>query len=391
MTDVPSHEELVSRATDLVPLLRKHAQWSEENRRLHEEVVEGLGAAGFFKMRVPRRYGGYEASARTVVEVAAELGRGDGAVGWTQQVWWIPGWMVGLFPDSVQDEVYRTPDVRVCGTLSPSAMATPVDGGYVVNGKWGFISGALHSHWQEIIALTPLPDGQMMPVMGLVPISDVEIVDDWHTMGVRGSGSVTTVAKDLFVPAERTLPLPAILQEQYASALNADLPMYKAPLLAVAAATTVGTVLGMARGALEAFMERLPGRKITYTSYDDQREAPITHLQLAEASLKIDEAEFHSYRVADQLDAKSATGEPWKIEERARARAEVGAVCRLAKEAVDLLFGASGGSSIYESVAIQRIARNVTTANLHALMYPPTAFELYGRVLAGLEPNTLYI
>jgi alkylation response protein AidB-like acyl-CoA dehydrogenase len=142
---------------------------------------------------------------------------------------------------------------------------------------------------------------------------------------------------------------------------------------------------------MEAFMERLPGRKITYTSYDDQREAPITHLQLAEASLKIDQAEFHSYRVADLLDAKSAAGEPWKIEERARARAEVGVVCQLAKEAVDLLFGASGGSSIYESVAIQRIARNVTTANLHALMYPPTAFELYGRVLAGLEPNTLYI
>lgn len=391
MTEAPTHEELVRRASDLVPLLRKHALWSEENRRLHEEVIEALADAGMFRMRIPSRYGGFEADARTVVAVATELGRGDGAVGWTQQVWWIPGWMVGMFPDEVQDEVYQTPNVRVCGTLSPSAMATPTDGGYVVNGEWGFISGALHSHWQEIIALTPTPDGGMMPIMGLVPMSDVEIVDDWHTMGIRGSGSVTTVARDLFVPAHRVLPLPDVLQERYASVRNANLSLYRAPLLAVAAATTVGTVLGMAKGALETFLERLPGRKITYTSYDSQREAPVTHLQLAEASLKIDEAEFHSYRVADLLDAKATKGEPWKIEERARARADVGAVGKLAKEVVDLLAGASGGSSIYESVPIQRIARNVAAANLHALIYAPTAFELYGRVLAGLEPNSLYV
>lgn len=391
MTEAPTHEELVRRASDLVPLLRKHALWSEENRRLHEEVIEALGDAGFFKMRVPARYGGYEASTRTVVEVTTELGRGDGSVGWVQQVWWIPGWMVGMFPDEAQEEIYQTPNVRVCGTLSPSATATPTDGGYIVNGKWGFISGALHSHWQEIIAVTPAPDGGMQPIMGLVPVSDVEIIDDWHTMGIRGSGSVTTVAEDLFVPAHRVVPLMDVLQGRHASAHSAELPMYQAPLNAVAAATTVGPVLGMARGAMDAFLERLPGRKITYTSYESQREAPITHLQLAEASLKIDEAEFHSFRVADLLDAKAAEAEPWKIEERARARADVGAVGKLAKEAVDLLSGASGGSSIYESVPIQRIARNVAAANLHALIYPPTAFELYGRVLAGLDPNTLYV
>ena len=297
-----------------------------------------------------------------------------------------------MFPDEVQDEVYSTPNVRVCGTLSPSAMATPTDGGYVVNGKWGFISGALHSHWQEIIAMAPTPDGSSMwPIMALVPMSDLQIVDDWHVSGLRGSGSVTTIAQELFVPQERVLPLPLVLQEKYASVLNADLPMYRAPLLGVAAATTVGTIIGLAKGAREAFFERLPDRKITYTSYESQREAPITHLQVAEAVMKTDEAQFHAYRVADLLDSKGVSGEPWKVEERAMARADVGAVCRLGKEAVDVLNTASGGSSIYQSVPIQRIARDMHAVNSHALIYPPTNFELYGRVLCGLEPNTLYI
>ncbi|MEU4382151.1 acyl-CoA dehydrogenase family protein [Micromonospora echinofusca] len=392
VTQAPSRTELVKRATDLVPLLRKHAGWSEENRRLHDEVVDAMAEAGFFKMRVPTRYGGYESDTRTQAEVTAELARGDGSVGWTMSVWTIPGWMVGMFPDEVQDEVHATPDVRVCGTLSPSAMATPKEGGLVVNGQWGFISGAQHSHWQEIIAMAPTPDGAgLWPVMALVPMSDLEIVDDWYTAGMRGSGSVTTVARDVFVPQERVLPLPAVLQNQYASVLNADLPMYRTTLLGVAAASSVGTVVGLARAAREVFFERLPGRKITYTEYDSQREAPITHLRVAEAVMKIDQAEFHAHRVTGLVDDKGLSGESLTLEERARSRADVGAVCQLGKEAVDIFNMASGGSSIYNSVPIQRIARDVQVVNMHALMLPETNYELYGRVLCGLEPNSPYI
>nr|BFE84725.1 hypothetical protein GCM10020093_073260 [Planobispora longispora] len=198
--------------TELVPAIRKHTAWTEENRRLHEETVEALAGAGVFKLRVPRRYGGYEADTRTLVDVAAELGRADGSVAWTASVYWIPTYMACLFPDEVQDEVFSTPDVRICGTLSPGAMATPVDGGVVVNGKWSFISGAWHSHWQEVIAVLMTPDAEPMPIMALVPMSDLRIVDDWHTAGLRGTGSVTTIAENVFIPSARILPLPAVLQ-----------------------------------------------------------------------------------------------------------------------------------------------------------------------------------
>lgn len=390
-TEVPARDELVRRVSALAPVLKANATWAERNRRLHDESIEALADAGVFRMRVPARFGGYECDTRTLVDVGAELGQADGSTAWTASVYWIPTWMVCLFPDDVQAEVFSTPDVRVCGTLSPTAMAAPVEGGVVVNGKWGFVSGAWHSHWQEIVAIQVGPDQQPMPIMALVPMSELQIVDDWHTTGLQGTGSVSTVAQDVFVPAERVLPLPAVLQEQYASRLNADIPIYRAPLLPVASASSVGTLLGLARAARAAFLERLPGRKITYTGYEQQSEAPITHLQVAAAALKIDQTQFHAERLAATVDGKSERGEQWTLEERARVRADMGAVCALAKEATDILASASGGSSIYSDVPIQRILRDVQSANLHALMHPNTNAELYGRVLCGLPPNTLYI
>lgn len=388
--EIPTRAELVRRATELAPVLQKHAAWAEENRRAHEETIEALADAGIFKMRVPTRYGGFESDTRTLVEVATELARADAAASWIASVYWIPGWMTCMFPDEVQDEVFSTPNVRVCGTLSPTAMAAPVEGGIVINGKWGFISGALHAHWQEVIAIQMGP-GEPMPVMALVPMSDLQIVDDWHTSGLRGTGSVSTVAKDVFVPAERILPLPLVLQGKYASKLNANAPIYRNPLLPVASASSVGTAVGMANAAKDAFFARLPQRKISYTNYATQREAPLTHLQVAEAVMKVDEAEFHAHRLATLVDSKGVDGAAFTFEERARSRADMGAAVKLAKEAVDIFNTASGGSSIYSDQPIQRVQRDIQAMNLHALMHPNTNAELYGRILCGLEPNTLYI
>jgi alkylation response protein AidB-like acyl-CoA dehydrogenase len=391
LTQAPSRTELVRSATTLAPLLGSHASWSEHNRRLHEETVAALADAGMFRLRLPARYGGSEPDARTVVEVIGELARGDGSAAWVTAVNAITTWMAALLPDEVQDEVFATPDVRLCGTLSPTGMCIPVDGGFVLNGKWSFISGAPHSQWQIIVAMAPSPTDGFWPIMTVVPMSELQIIDDWDTSGLRGTGSVSTVAKDVFVPAVRVLPLPAVLTEQYASQANAGSAIFTAPLLPMASALSVGTSVGLAAAAMDVFFERLPDRKITYTSYEYQAQAPLTHLQVAEATMKADEASFHAYRLADLLDSKGAAGSAWTLEDRALARADMGRACQLANESVDILNLASGGSSIYSQVPIQRIARDAHAIVMHALMHPDTNSELYGRVLCGLEPNTLYI
>lgn len=390
-TVVPSQAELSGQASALVPLLQANASWTEENRRLHDKSVEAMADAGIFKLRTPARYGGYECDARTVVAVVSELARGDGSASWNAAVWSIATWMAGLFPDAAQDEVFASPDARVCGTLSPSAMAVRKNGGVVLNGKWGFISGALHSHWQITVAMAVNPDGSHEPIMALVPMSDLEVVDDWYTSGLSGTGSVTTIANEVYVPAERTLSMGMALHEQYASERNSGAPIYRSPMLPTASASSIGTALGLAKAARDLFFERLPDRGITYTSYASQREAPVTHLQVADASLKIDAAEFHIDRLATLVDAKGHSGEPWTIEERVRARVDMARACQLAKDAVETFSGASGASSLYRGVAMQRIERDIRAISMHALMHPTTNLELYGRILCGLEPNTLYV
>jgi hypothetical protein len=199
------------------------------------------------------------------------------------------------------------------------------------------------------------------------------------------------VAKEVFVPRQRVLSAVSLLQGQSASKLNADTPLYRTPMIPFIAAAASGTPLGLAKAAMTTFFQRLPGRRIAYTTYAKQAEAPITHLQVAEAAMKIDEAEFHAYRAATLVDTKAASGEAWTIEERCRVRLDTAQVARLAKEAIDILNTASGGSSIYTSVPIQRIERDIQAVNLQGMIHPNTNLELYGRVLCGLEPNTVNI
>ena len=392
ITQAPPRDELVRRASGLVPLLREKGAWMDENRRIHDDVLDALTDAGILKMRVPVRYGGYESDTRTVVDVVAELGRGDGSVAWTVGVWMIATWEMGLFSDEAQDEIFANPDARICGILSPTAVAVPVDGGYIINGRWPFTSGAKHSTWCNNAALVQTDDGGFEVVTAVIPVADLEVIDDWHTSGMRGSGSVTTVAKDLFLPKERVLFMRPMMEgAPHQSKLNANAPIFKAPLLPTACAHVTAPALGLAMGAKDAFLERLPGRKITYTSYENQAEAPLTHLEVAEAITKIDEAGFHAHRAADMVDTKGPAGEPWTVEERARMRLDLGVTCQRAKEAINILMDASGGSSVYSDVPIQRIQRDVQAINLAAIMHPSTTMELYGRIVCGLEPNTTYI
>jgi 3-hydroxy-9,10-secoandrosta-1,3,5(10)-triene-9,17-dione monooxygenase len=390
-TAIPTRAELVRRAGELVPLLRSRSRWIDEHRRLPDDVVSGMEEAGLLRMRAPRQYGGFESDARTLVDVHAEIARGDGSAAFCLSVWSLINWIAGRFPDKVQAEVFATPNVRVCGSISPTGTATPVDGGYLYNGRWRFSSGVLHSHYTFSAAMLAGPPEQSQPMTALIPVSELDIVDDWHVSGLRGTGSVTTTATDVFVPAERVVAQADLFSPQSRSELNAGKAIYEIPLLVTSTAATAGQTIGAAKYAMETFLERLPGRPITYTNYASQQEAPITHLKVGEAALLTEEAEQRAHRFAELIETKAAAGTPWSQTERVYSRVQLGRIAQLSRQAVHLLATASGASSIYEDVPIQRIQRNIDAMAMHALTFPDTNIELYGRVLCGLEPNTPYL
>ena len=375
-------EGLVAQATSLIPLLRKAAPAAEKARRVPQESYDALAAAGIFRMTAPKSYGGVEADFHTQCDVLAEIARGCPSTSWVATIYSAMSWLVGTFPDETQEEIYVNRDPRIAGVFSPTGTAVRKDDGFVVNGRWAFNTGCHGATWTIINVLV----GEM-PTCMIAKSADLTILDDWYATGMSATGSNTVVAENVFVPARRTMPLPAMLEGKYPARHNADNPYFRYPLAPVLTVNAGGTPLGIARGAWDMFMERLPGRGITYTNYTNKAEAPVTHLQMGEASLKIDSSAAHVGLATALLD--DASSGSLTMQERVKARAHIAYSTGLAREATDILFYASGASSIQEHMAIQRYQRDIQALSNHAIMHPQTSLELYGRILCGLQPNTL--
>ncbi len=145
---VPPLSELVDRAAALRPVLERNADETDRLRRVAEENVEAIRDAGLCRLLEPRRFGGYETDFRTLLAVMAELGKGCGSTSWAMSLINVCAWLVGLYPDRAQSEVWRSdPDAWIAGSLAPSGEARKVDGGVVVTGRWPWASGSLHAQW----------------------------------------------------------------------------------------------------------------------------------------------------------------------------------------------------------------------------------------------------
>ncbi len=377
---------LVARAAALVPMLREQAAANESSRRLSPDTFDALSEADVFRMTAPKRYGGFEADFVTQCEVLAEIARGCGSSSWVATIFSAMSWLVGTLSDEAQAEVFESKDPRISGVFSPTGQAVRKSGGFVLNGRWGFNTGGHGSNWTVVNAIAPNAAGVELPTCMLVRSRELERLDDWHASGMAATGSSTIVAKDVFVPEHRTCELPLMIEAQYPSQRDTANFYYGYPLAAVLTVNAGGTPVGIARAALEAFRERLPGRPITYTTYANKAEAPVTHLQIGEAALKIDSADAHMRLASSILDDNA--GVKLSTLARVKARAHVSAATGLAREAVDLLFYSSGASAIQSHVPIQRLQRDMQALANHAIMHPQTTTETYGRVLCGLEPNT---
>ncbi|MGC9535826.1 flavin-dependent monooxygenase [Streptomyces sp. UG1] len=383
--------ELVARVRSLRPLLREHAPRTEQQRRVVPEVATALTDTGIHRMNVPRRYGGYQSGLRTQVDAVAEIAAACGSTAFKTVIQAGCSYIAALLPDEAQDEIFTSPDVKVGGTLIPDATAVRADGGYVVNGTSGFATGCHDADWHLLTVRVESGDGPPEVLWTAVPMAELEILDDWHVSGLAGSGSNSVVARDVFVPAHRALPIGPLLAGEFPSKRSADDPFYRMPVLLMFCVWTAPNALGLARSALAEFTERTHRRGITYTFHERQSEATVTHLQVAEAALKLSCAELLTGDFIGVIEARAASGEPHPPEERARIRAQNGHVARLCKEAVDLLGSASGASSLHLDVPIQRAVRDLNALSLHSFVNPATNLEIYGRVLSGVDPGTPFL
>ncbi|MEU0227252.1 acyl-CoA dehydrogenase family protein [Streptomyces sp. NPDC006284] len=375
------------RAAELVPLLQRNAARTEQDRRLAEENVQALTEAGLFRLTVPRRLGGQEASFRTFLETASELARGCGSTAWVATLVNVCNWLVALYPEQVQQEVWGDdPDARVCGVLAPSATTRAVPGGHMVSGRWGFASGSLHSQWAALGIPVMDESGQQIDQgMALIPMSDLSIEDTWYVAGMRGTGSNTLVADEVFVPSHRIMSVTGAVLGVYGTE-HLDEPLYRSALVPVLSLVLAGPQAGLAQAGMDVVSASLAkGKGISYTFYERAAEAPSTQIQLAEAAQLIDTARLHMLRAADDIDAWAAKGEYMPFAIRARVRMDTGYVARRSREALDMLLSIQGAGSFAEASPLQRIWRDQETGSRHAIVNPAISSELYGRALLDIE------
>ncbi|MER7841544.1 acyl-CoA dehydrogenase family protein [Streptomyces sp. NPDC096040] len=386
-TSPVSAAALKKSAAALVPLLRENAARTEADRKVAEENIAALSEAGLFRLTVPRRLGGHETDVRTFLEVTSELARGCGSTAWVTTLINICNWNVGLYPERAQREVWGDgPDARVCGVLAPSATSRAVEGGLVVTGRWGFASGSLHAQWAVLgIPVVDAAGQQIDQGSALVPMDELTIEDTWNVAGMRGTGSNTLVAEEVFVPTHRILSMTQALQGINPTE-HKDEASYRSALVPVLALVLAGPLVGLAQAGMEVVMASLAkGKGISYTFYERASEAPSTQIQLAEAAQLIDTARLHLMRAADDIDSWAARGEYMPFETRARVRMDTGYVARRSREALDLLLSIQGAGSFAEANPLQRIWRDQETGSRHAVINPAIAGELYGRALLGVE------
>jgi 3-hydroxy-9,10-secoandrosta-1,3,5(10)-triene-9,17-dione monooxygenase len=384
---------LMAKATALVPLLRAKAAETERERRIPDEVLAALDAAQLFRLRVPRRFGGFEGDLRTYMDVVTELGRGCGSTSWISFISIATAWIAALFPDEAQREVFAgNPDARFIGVLAMTTPARPVEGGYIVSGKWPYASNCLHAHWAILAVPLPTGDGAMAPGLVLMPMRDLKIEDTWHVVGMRGTGSNTVTANAVFVPAHRVLPVEALASGQSPRSNKEEL-IYRESFMPTAIIAVAPPVLGLAQAALDLTLERVAGGKpIAYSFYDDLRKAPSMQLALAEAATLVETAMLHVRRWCDDISAAARAGEDLPFVKRAQMRMDVGYAMRCCREAVGLLLSVQGASAFAETNPIQRVWRDLEMASRHGLVSGEIPHEIYGRALLGnFEPLSPFV
>lgn len=386
-SDIPPPDyALVARAAELFDQLRARAQENEDQRFVSADVADLIGSRGLFHIVVPQRHGGAGANFRTYIDAVAEIGRADGGTGWATALLNVCAWVVTLFPERAQKEVFSGGTLsRVCGVFAPSSTAEAVDGGYKVTGEWTYASGSTHAQWCTLgIPVGTDATGVPIPALALVPMSDITIKDVWHVAGMRASGSNTLIAKDIFIPDYRVQRFEDFATGQYGNGDPVEHSQH-ASFLPVAEIILVAVQIGLVRAAIDITLQKGATKTVSYTVFTQARQSPAHQIKLAEAVSDADQAYLLVVRACADIDRAARDRQNLDVRTRGRIRMDAGQAAKLCRDAINRLLSVNGAGSFALVNHLQRVWRDSEVASRHAFVLPEMASLIYGRALFGIE------
>ena len=374
-----SHEDAVARARALKPRLRERVPEAERLRRLPAATVADLLESGLYGLMTPKRFGGSELGSEAMIDVTIELASACPSTGWVHMLWTAHMWLLALFPPTAQEELWSNPNTLASSVVNTTGEVVPVDGGYRWTGRGFFSSGVDHCNW--LTAAVPITreghDGPPERRWLLIPREDFEIIDDWYTVGLKGTGSKTIVLTDVFIPEGRTLPNTALENGQAPGREVNTHPMYGAISAANFTAAMAAPAIGAARGFLQAFEQRLRAK---VSAIDDG--LLVNMSRYAQAAAQVDAVHalsLHNARRWRCVPAVDVT-----TEERATCRRDQAFTAQACRKAVSLLYEECGGSGLFDGSDVQRLWRDTSAAAAHHGLTWDWQSVAWTRTLLGL-------
>lgn len=387
-TEAQVAQELLERARALAPMIREHGDDAERERRLPKAVHEALVAAGLQRMLTPRSLGGLEVDPVTLARVVEEVASADSAAGWALQAPNASGWWASKLTERALEEVVGSnPTIPMAGAFHPPQQAIEVPGGFRVTGRAPLASGIHDCDWVMLAAL--IMDGgkprltEHGPAMiaFILPISDVEIIDTWYTLGMRGTDSNDVAFNDVFVPTHRTFPLDPSLQP----GRHFQGPLYRFPAAAIIGVFSVGVQLATARNAITTFRE-LALKKTPFGSMKTLRDRGVVQAELAQAEATLRSARAFFYEAMTESWERTAAGVPNTLEHRADLLVAGINATRSSAAVTDIIHRLAGTTGIYTRSPLERYFRDAHTLRHHGFV-SESRLETVGQIYLGLPPD----
>lgn len=383
-----TREVALERARAALPAIRKRATETEGRRMVSAASLSELHEAGLMDLARPAMFGGAELGMADIVAVASEIASACASTSWVYCVFVGHDWMAALFPEKAQREVFDTASGYISSVVHFGGnLPTRVPEGYrFKDGIGRLCSGVDHADWVLLgTSVAPQGDEAPEPRYFLVPKSEFEVIDDWHTTGLRGTGSKSIRLADAFVPEYRTVSILDIARGQAPGLKLHTSAVYRAPFPEVLILALVGAPLGIGRGALAAYSDSLRAQ-FSALSEDQLSEQSAAFSRLAQSSAEIESATSLIMAAAERVDASSDPSSFSRVD-RARLLRDYAFGAQSIRTAVNRLFDGGGSRALFDSSDLQRMWRDINTACAHAGFSWDRTVPTFARAYLDLPPG----
>jgi 3-hydroxy-9,10-secoandrosta-1,3,5(10)-triene-9,17-dione monooxygenase len=377
-------DDMVQRAHAMIPTLRARQTECEALGRLPDATNDEFLRAGFYRILQPRRFGGYEFDLGTFARVMMDISRGCPSSGWVLALTGGHAIMLSaFFPESAQADVYGADGDFRGPSRTPPVAAVEVSGGYRVTGAWTYVSGCdIATHIVGGIRV-----GDSNPLLAVVDRADIQIVDDWYPIGMRGTGSRRVVVDGAFVPSFRAIPPP---RDAFNSRNAPGRTVHRNPMYVAGRLTSVlfeemaAVAVGIARGALDVYEHELCGSRLSLPPFALRAEVPEYQRHFGDAWALVEVAEAVVLKVAGlymEFAREDASGGAEFSDERdLQLQLLEQYATRIAGDAVDLMFRTAGTHVAQRDSMLQRYFRDMAVVKTHIAAQTDRGAESFGRV-----------